>query len=75
MRRSELKSKANRTKLPKELPKEITKSNEILYSDQMKREKLSILKIQKHRKTLNHFGTSVNPIFLTNMAMETLKLS
>ena len=29
------------------------------------REKLSILKILKHRKSLNHFGTSVNPIFLT----------
>ena len=29
----------------------------------------------KHRKTLNHFGTSINPIFLTNMSMENLKLS
>ena len=70
MKRSELKSKANRTKRPKDI------------SDYKKQRNL-VVRLNKERKieyfenlqTSNHFGKNVNPIFLTNMPMEDLKLS
>ena len=71
MKRSELKSKANRTKRPNDIS-DYKKQRNLVVT--LNREELSILKFWKHRKTLNHFGTSVNPIFLTNMPMDNLKL-
>ena len=71
MKRSELKSKANRTKRPNDIS-DYKKQRNLVVT--LNREELSILKFWKHRKTLNHFGTSVNPIFLTNMPMENQKL-
>ena len=73
MKRSELKSKANITKQPKDI------------SDYKKQRNL-VVKLNKERKneyfenlqtlkTLNHFGISLNLIFLTNIPMENLKLS
>ena len=68
MKQSELKSKGDRTKRPKDI------------SDYKKQQNL-LVRLSKERrieysenletpKTLNHFGTNVNPIFLTNMPIE-----
>ena len=74
MKRSELKSEANRTKRPKDISDYKKQQNLVVRLN--KEEELSILKIQKHRKTLDNFGTNVNPIFLkNNMLMVNLKLS
>ena len=67
MKRTELKSKANRTKRPKDI------------SDYKKQRNL-VARLNKERRiedfeNLETCGTSVNPIFLTNVPMENLRLS
>ena len=70
MKHSELKSKANRTKQPKDISDNRKEQNLVVRLNKEKRNESF-----ENLETLNRFGTSVNPTFLTNMPTENLKLS
>ena len=73
VKRSELKSKANRTKSPKDISDYKTQRNLVVRLN--KERKIEYFEDSETLKNSKLFGASVNPIFLTNMLMENLKLS
>ena len=73
MKSLEVKSKANRTKRPKGILDYKKQRNLVVRLN--KERKIEYFEDSETSKNSKLFGASVNPIFLTNMLMENLKLS
>ena len=73
MKRLEFKSKANRTKQPKDISDYKMQRNLVVRLN--KKRRIEYFENLETSKNSEPFWKSVKPIFLTNMPMENLKLS